>query len=422
MREATNLGAFSSGPYAYLGLLIEEHGSNNPKLSVLDRVFAWLIKNHRKLPVNGFWIGDSGNANRLDVRGTNRDWYSRNIEALADLIQYQATRFVVGKRSIDLGVSNAKYNAGKVSEAGLSALSTPTPLERCDELRQLGKGDHSLDGCRRRLRQAGHIIMRILDDLPQDSRCDDLRYRLRRLMDRPQYEQPPMRVSEECILWARDNFTNSPLFLDRKYATREYQHQLLGGEDKEFFSINLPILADFLESLISSQKLTSTPDKEYAELHTQGLNQDPNQIEGRDSQNLTHTAQDSPVGIESTHETKVIETTIDQILIEVLEKHGVNVHVKDQLSPEQRRNIVFAHWKTADSLTPAKIRDRWIERNLEPRLPKIGRKMTKPKLADQVKGYTKRGIDKLGALAKQKKALPISNQDRMSAPENCSPF
>jgi hypothetical protein len=73
--------------------------------------------------------------------------------------------------------------------------------------------------------------------------------------------------------------------------------------------------------------------------------------------------------------------------------------VAETLSPEQKRNIIMAHWATCEGLTTAKVRNRW-EQNGWP--PSLGSE-SKTKLADKVKAYIKRGQTKLDSLGRQKK-------------------
>ncbi|WP_146371140.1 hypothetical protein [Symmachiella macrocystis] len=68
--------------------------------------------------------------------------------------------------------------------------------------------------------------------------------------------------------------------------------------------------------------------------------------------------------------------------------------VAETLSPEQKRNIIMAHW----SDTPAKTRDRWQEAKW---LPSLGKERN-TKVRDKVKTYITRGQKKLKELASQK--------------------
>ena len=76
-----------------------------------------------------------------------------------------------------------------------------------------------------------------------------------------------------------------------------------------------------------------------------------------------------------------------------LETHGIRPEVAETLSPEQKRNIIMAHW----SDTPARTRDRWQETKWT---PSLGTE-SKTKLRDKVKTYIKRGQEKLRELANE---------------------
>lgn len=89
-----------------------------------------------------------------------------------------------------------------------------------------------------------------------------------------------------------------------------------------------------------------------------------------------------------------LDKACEEELQSALRKHEIRTEVAPTLTPEQRRNIIMAHW----GCTPSKARDRWIETKWRPFLGKE----SKTKLADKVKSFIKRGRDKLKELASRK--------------------
>ena len=65
---------------------------------------------------------------------------------------------------------------------------------------------------------------------------------------------------------------------------------------------------------------------------------------------------------------------VDQIVRIALESRRISPQKLEGLSPEARRNVAMAFWRVSEKLTPAKIRDRWIEWHLQPGLPTVSRK------------------------------------------------
>jgi len=94
----------------------------------------------------------------------------------------------------------------------------------------------------------------------------------------------------------------------------------------------------------------------------------------------------------------IVPSACETELQNALKTHGIRVDVAESLSPEQKRNIIMAHWATCRGLTTAKARDKW-EQNGWP--PSLGSE-SKTKLANKVKAYIKRGKTKLDSLAPQK--------------------
>lgn len=101
---------------------------------------------------------------------------------------------------------------------------------------------------------------------------------------------------------------------------------------------------------------------------------------------------------EFVEEVAVAPLDLDEFVASILRLRNIAYDHPDRLSPEQKRNIVMFHWRDAEGLTPAKIRDKWYDSGWKPRL----RVDDKTGAAQNVKTYIKRGKKLVGELADKK--------------------
>ena len=95
------------------------------------------------------------------------------------------------------------------------------------------------------------------------------------------------------------------------------------------------------------------------------------------------------------HEPRESSQVRDKQARAVLQHHSLPVELLEKLSWEMRRNIIMCFWCDTEGLTSAKIRDRWYDREWEPKL----RRDSEAAAADNVKQFVKRGCEKLKKLA-----------------------